>query len=268
LGEGVDKLTEIMNAKRREIAPFVRPVSEAELSALAPAAHQPTFRSALVHAQRLGVIAEVKRASPSVGAIRTDADAVAQARIYQKAGADCFSVLTETNYFKGKLDDLIQVVADQKQNNPRPVPCLRKDFMAHPYQVLEAAQAGARCILIIMRALTDEEIRPLYAAANLAGLDTLFEVHDEAELERALKHGPKIVGVNNRNLSTFEIDLAFAERVIPQMPREVIKVAESGIKTAEDAARMRAAGAQALLVGEALMRTSTPEVLLQALSHA
>ncbi len=263
----MDKLTEIMNAKKREIAPFVRPVSEAELTALAPKAGQPTFRSALVHPQRLGVIAEVKRASPSVGAIRADADAVQQARAYQKAGADCFSVLTETNYFKGTLDDLVKVVADQS-HNAHPIPCLRKDFMAHPYQVLEAAQAGARCILIIMRALTDEEIRPLYAAANLAGLDTLFEVHDEAELERALRHGPKIVGVNNRNLSTFEIDLAFAERVIPQMPNDVNKVAESGIKTPEDAARMRAAGAQALLVGEALMRTPTPDVLLKALSHA
>ncbi len=256
-----------MNAKRKEIAPFVRPVSEAELTALAPAAHQPTFRSALVQSHRLAVIAEVKRASPSVGAIRADADAITQARAYQKAGADCLSILTETTYFRGHLQDLVGVVADQKTTS-RPVPCLRKDFMAHPYQVLEAAQAGARCILIIVRALTDEEIRPLYAAAQLAGLDTLFEVHDEFELERALKHQPKIVGVNNRNLSTFNIDLAFAEKVIPQMPREIIKVAESGIKTAEDAARMREAGAQALLVGEALMRTNTPDLLLHSLSHA
>lgn len=140
--------------------------------------------------------------------------------------------------------------------------------MVHPYQVLEAAQAGARCVLVIVRALTDDEIRPIHQAARLAGLDVLFEVHDEAELERALRHHPDLVGVNNRNLSTFQIDLSFAERVIPQMPASVLKVAESGIKTAEDAARMRAAGAQALLVGEALMRADDPAALLRAFRGA
>ena len=136
--------------------------------------------------------------------------------------------------------------------------------MVHPWQVLEAAQAGARCVLIIVRGLTDEEIRPIHEAARLAGLDVLFEVHDEQELERALTHGPDMVGVNNRNLSTFEIDLTFAERVIPRMPASVLKVAESGIRTAEDAARMRAAGADALLVGESLMRAPDPAGLLRS----
>jgi indole-3-glycerol phosphate synthase len=140
--------------------------------------------------------------------------------------------------------------------------------MVHPYQVLEAAQAGARCILIIVRGLTDEEIIPIHRSAKLAGLDTLFEVHDEAELERALRHNPDMVGVNNRNLSTFQIDLSFAERVIPHMPKSVLKVAESGIKTAEDAARMRAAGAHALLVGESLMREQNPAALMKALQTA
>lgn len=263
----MDKLTEIMDAKRREIAPFARAVSDAELAAFAGKRTSPGFRQSLDVPGRLTVIAEVKRASPSVGQIKADVDAVAQARLYAEAGADCLSVLTETTYFKGHLSDLVQVVQDQSAR-PRPLPCIRKDFMVHPYQVLEAAQAGARCILIIVRGLTDDEIRPIHRAAGLAGLDTLFEVHDEAELERALRHDPDMVGVNNRNLSTFQIDLSFAERVIPHMPKHVLKVAESGIKTPEDAARMRAAGAHALLVGESLMRANDPRGLLEAFRRA
>ena len=263
----MDKLTEIMDAKRREIAPFARPVTDAELAAFSARHPSPGFRQSLAVPGRLTVIAEVKRASPSVGQIREGVDAVAQARAYSAAGADCLSVLTESKYFKGELKDLIDVVHDQT-GWPRPLPCIRKDFMVHPYQVLEAAQAGARCVLIIVRGLTDDEIRPIHRAAKLAGLDTLFEVHDEAELDRALRHEPDMVGVNNRNLSTFQIDLSFAERVIPHMPRSVLKVAESGIKTAEDAARMRAAGADALLVGESLMRATDPSALMKALQSA
>jgi indole-3-glycerol phosphate synthase len=265
--EGVDKLTEIMDAKRREIAPFARPVTDAELAAFAGRRLPPGFRQSLDVPGRLTVIAEVKRASPSVGQIKAEVDAVAQARLYAEAGADCLSVLTETTYFQGRLADLIDVTLDQAKR-PAPLPCIRKDFMVHPYQVLEAAQAGARCILIIVRGLTDDEIRPIHRAAKLAGLDTLFEVHDEAELERALTHDPDMVGVNNRNLSTFQIDLTFAERVIPRMPKHVLKVAESGIKTPADAARMRAAGAHALLVGESLMRAADPAELLQAFRRA
>lgn len=263
----MDKLTEIMDAKRREIAPFARPVADEELAAFAQRSLPAGFRSSLEVPGRLTVIAEVKRASPSVGTIKGDIDAVDQARAYAEAGADCLSVLTETTYFQGRLADLVAVTADQALR-PRPLPCIRKDFMVHPYQVLEAAQAGARCILIIVRGLTDAEIRPIHRAAKLAGLDTLFEVHDEAELARALRHDPDMVGVNNRNLSTFQIDLGFAERVIPQMPRHILKVAESGIKTPDDARRMRAAGAHALLVGESLMRAADPTALLQAFRHA
>ncbi|PHX80185.1 MAG: indole-3-glycerol phosphate synthase [Opitutia bacterium] len=256
-----------MDAKRREIAPFARAVTDTELAAFAGRHSTPGFRQSLLVPGRLSVIAEVKRASPSVGQIRAAVDAVAQARTYAAAGADCLSVLTETKYFQGELKDLVQVVQDQA-SWARPLPCIRKDFMVHPYQVLEAAQAGARCILIIVRGLTDEEIVPIHRSAKLAGLDTLFEVHDEAELERALRHDPDMVGVNNRNLSTFQIDLSFAERVIPHMPKSVLKVAESGIKTAEDAARMRAAGAQALLVGESLMREPNPAALMKAMQTA
>lgn len=263
---GVDRLTEIMDAKRREISGRVREVTDAELAAHA-GRKGAGFRASLAVPGRLTVIAEVKRASPSVGTIRGDVDAVAQARLYAEAGAECLSVLTESAYFKGALSDLVSVVQDQS-SRPRPLPCIRKDFMVHPWQVLEAAEAGARCILIIVRGLTDDEIRPIHRAARLAGLDALFEVHDEHELERALRHDPDMVGVNNRNLSTFEIDLGFAERVIPKMPRKVLKVAESGIRTAEDAARMRAAGADALLVGESLMRSGDPAALIRAFRGA
>lgn len=252
-----------MNAKRKEIASYARPVTEAELAVFARRTLPHGFRASLVNPHRLTIIAEVKRASPSVGDIAQSINAVEQAQRYAEAGADCLSVLTETKYFKGQLQDLISVVEDQAKN-PKPLPCIRKDFMVHPYQVLEAAQAGARCVLIIVRGLTDEEIRPIHQAAKIAGLDVLFEVHDEAELERALKHNPTMVGVNNRNLSTFEIDLSFAERVLPQMPSSILKVAESGIKTVEDARRMRQAGAQALLVGESLMRATDPKALLSA----
>ncbi len=265
----MDKLAEIMAWKRVEIADRVRPVTDAELAAAAARREPrgPSFAAALRRPDGLAVIAEVKRASPSAGAIRAGIDAVAQAKAYADAGADALSVLTDAKYFGGELRDLERVVADQAAR-PRPVPAIRKDFMVHRIQVLEAVEAGARAILIIVRALDDAQIRDLHDAARAAGLDALFEVHDEEELARALAHRPALVGVNNRNLSTFTIDLAFAERVIPLMPAGVIKVAESGIRTEADAARMRQAGADALLVGESLMRTDDPGALLRRLRGA
>jgi indole-3-glycerol phosphate synthase len=265
----VDKLAEIMAWKRVELADRLRPVADGELAAAA--ARQPRqgpgFAEALRRPGGLCVIAEVKRASPSAGAIRADIDAVDQARAYADAGADALSILTDARYFGGELRDLERVVADQSAR-PRPVPAIRKDFMVHRIQVLEAVEAGARCILLIVKALDDGQIRDLHEAAQAAGLDALFEVHDEEELARALVHRPRLVGVNNRNLSTFAIDLAFSERVIPHMPAGVIKVAESGIRTPADAARMRAAGADALLVGESLMRAADPGALLRGLRNA
>jgi indole-3-glycerol phosphate synthase len=265
----VDKLAEIIAWKRLEVADRVRPVSNQELAqAASQIDHRgPSFKANLTQPGHLSVIAEVKRSSPSAGSIRADIDAAAQARAYADGGADALSVLTDTRYFGGTLADLQSVIADQAKRNV-PIPCIRKDFMVHRIQVLEAAQVGARCILIIVRALSDSEIRDLYDAAKAANLDALFEVHDEDELARALAHRPDIIGVNNRNLSTFKIDLAFAERVIPQMPKDVVKVAESGIQTIADAARMRVAGANALLVGESLMRAENPGILLRSLRSA
>ncbi len=258
-----DKLTEIMAWKRREIVALVRPVPESELAALnASLPPPPDFAAALRRGDgRLAVIAEIKRRSPSAGDIRAGASAVEQARRYQAAGADALSVLTDQKFFGGTLDDLRDVTADFHARPPAR-PCLRKDFMIHPVQVREARAAGASAILLIVRALTDPELTTLHAAARAAGLAALFEIHDEADLARAVAHGAAIIGVNNRDLATFQTDLALSERLIPQFPRGVTAVSESGIATAQDAARARAAGAHAVLVGEALMRAADPAALI------
>lgn len=259
----MDKLTEIMDWKRREIAPIVRAVSEAELGQLnARLPKPPSFADALRRLDgRLAVIAEIKRRSPSAGDIKAGVSSLEQARRYQAAGADALSVLTDEQYFGGTLDDLRGATAHFAAVPPAR-PCLRKDFFLHPIQVLQAREAGASAILIIVRALTDEEIKVLFGAAKAAGLDALFEIHTEAEISRAVVHGAKIIGVNNRDLAIFKTDLGLSERLIPQFPPEITAVSESGIFTAVDAVRVRAAGAQAVLVGEALMKAPDPAALI------
>lgn len=259
----MDKLAEIMAHKRREIAPLLRPVFEEELAAMhASRPPVPGFAAALRRAdQKLAVIAEIKRRSPSAGAIKEGVSAGGQARHYAAAGASALSVLTDERYFGGRLADLEEVTTLFQTSRPA-LPCLRKDFMVHPVQVLQAREAGASAILIIVRALDDAEITLLFRSANAAGLDALFEIHDERDLERALAHGARIIGVNNRDLAVFKTDLGLSERLIPQFPPHVLAVSESGIFTGRDAARVRAAGAQAVLVGEALMRADDPAVLI------
>ncbi len=256
----MDKLAEIMAWKRREIAPLIRPVTEAEIARRAATLPRPpSFGRALRRTDgRLAVIAEIKRRSPSAGDIKTELDAIEQARRYQIAGADALSILTDEKYFGGSLGDLRDAASKVA------LPCLRKDFMIHPVQVLEAREAGAGAILIIVRALDDEEIKMLHGAARAAGLDALFEVHDEAEVERAAKHGAAIIGVNNRDLAVFKTDLALSEKLIPSFPRSATAVSESGIATGADAARARAAGAHAVLVGEALVRAADPRSLIES----
>lgn len=258
-----DKLTEIMAWKRRELAPRLRPVADEELARANDASPAPpSFAAALRRTDgRLAVISEIKRRSPSAGDIKAGASSLEQARRYQSAGADALSVLTDEKYFGGTLDDLRGVTAHFRATPPAR-PCLRKDFMVHPLQVLEAREAGASAILIIVRALTDPEIATLARAAATAGLDALYEIHNEAELERAVAHGARIIGVNNRDLAVFKTDLALSERLIPRFPRDVIAVSESGIFTGADAARARAAGAHAVLVGEALMKAPDPAALI------
>jgi indole-3-glycerol phosphate synthase len=265
----MDKLTEIMAHKRREIAPSLRPVSAAELArANAERPPVPSLAAALRRADRqLAVIAEIKRRSPSAGEIKAGVSSLHQARRYHAAGADALSVLTDFRYFGGSLDDLRGVTAGLAETASS-LPCLRKDFMVHPLQVLQAREAGASAVLIIVRALDDDEIRTLRDAARIAGMDVLFEIHDERDLERVLPHEPAIVGVNNRDLAVFTTDLGISERLIPLLPRQVIAVSESGIFNRGDAARARAAGAHAILVGEALMKTPAPARLIEELRGA
>lgn len=265
----MDKLTEIMAHKRVEIADRVRTVTLEELAALhASLPGVPSFARALRRSDgRMAVIAEIKRRSPSAGTIATGIAAPEQARKYRAAGASALSVLTDTKYFGGELADLAGVTGLFRAEPPA-IPCLRKDFMVHPIQVREARAAGASAILIIVRALHDGEIAELYAAAQAAGLDALFEIHHEGELERAVAHGARIIGVNNRDLAIFKTDLSLSERLIPQFPQGVIAVSESGIFGPAEAARARGAGAHAVLVGEALMKASDTGALVNQIASA
>lgn len=260
----MDKLSEIMAWKRRELAPRLRPVRDAELASFASKTRNgPRFADALKRDRGLSVISEIKRRSPSAGAIAENISATEQARKYYNAGADAMSILTDEKYFGGTIRDLWDV-NDLLAPRADARPTLRKDFFIHPLQILEAAEAGASAMLIIVRALDDGEIQTLFNAAKLAGLDALFEVHSMAELERAVNHGAKLIGVNNRDLSRFVTDLRFSEELIPEMPEDCIAISESGIWTPEDAARVHAAGADAILVGEALMKMDEPELFIDA----
>jgi indole-3-glycerol phosphate synthase len=265
----MDKLTEIMAHKRREIAPLLRPVFPEELAGLnRELPRPPSFLSALRRKDgKLAVISEIKRRSPSAGAIKEGISALDQAHRYRAAGAAALSILTDEKYFGGRLEDLKQVTQDFATQGPA-LPCLRKDFMVHPIQVLQARQAGASAILIIVRALSDDEIEILHKAAIAAGLDALFEIHNEDELARAVRHGAKIIGVNNRDLAIFKTDLGLSERLIPRFPKGVVAVSESGIATAVDAARVKAAGAHAVLVGESLMRAPDPAAVIRSFHAA
>ena len=255
----MDKLSEIMAAKRREIEPRIRPVRDSELSNLGERLKGGlSFLDALSNPDELSVIAEIKRKSPSAGNISPTASAVEQAREYVNAQADALSILTDEPYFGGKLQDLWDV-NDFLCVHDRNTPTLRKDFMVHPIQVLEALEAGARAILLIVRALDKDELKTLRDAADLAGLTCLYEIHEEAELEKVLPHNPQLLGVNNRDLKAFKTDLAVTERLFPLIPEGIIKVSESGILDPADAWRAREAGADAVLCGEALMRAEDVE---------
>lgn len=264
----MSKLDEIIAWKRREIEDRIRPVAESEFSRWQEKTKDaPRFADFLRKENQLAIIAEIKRGSPSAGMIADGISAVEQAEKYAAAGADALSILTDAKYFSGSLDDLKNVTAHLA--NGRPIPCLRKDFMVHPIQVIEALEVGARAILVIVRALSDDEMKRIFEAASLAGLDVLVEVHEEREVERALRlDGIKILGVNNRDLAQFKTDLAFSEEIIPQLPDHLVKISESGIHSAADARRVRAAGADAVLVGEALMRAADPSILLREIANS
>lgn len=233
---------------------------ESEFAAAANLMPDPVGFMAALEGAGLGVIAEVKKKSPSRGTIDADLDPVAQAGAYEAGGAVAVSVLTEPHFFSGSVDDLIAV----KERIDLPV--LRKDFVVDPVQVVQARAIGADAILLIMACLTDRQATDLLNEAATWGLDVLVEAHTGDEARRAIDCGARIVGVNNRDLSTFDVDLAMAERIAPLLPAEVVRVAESGIWTADDAMRMRAAGYDAVLVGEALVRSDDPGALIRRFS--
>jgi len=250
-------LDEIVQHKRTEAARFpVVDISPDILqSAMKSRGDRRDFTGAIARFRPEGValIAEVKRASPSAGIIRDDFDPRALAREYHSAGAACISVLTDQRFFKGSLDDLRNV------RRSVPLPLLRKDFIIDERQILESIQCGADAILLIAAILGDAELGRLHSLAASAGLAVLVEVHDEHDLERALGCGARLIGINNRDLRTFKVDVAVTERLaraIRSSPanQDILLVSESGIKTRADVERVKRAGADAILVGETLMR--------------
>ncbi len=255
-------LSDILARKRDEVEVRRRAAPDRELAARARDAPPPRpFEAALSLAGGpVRVIAEVKRASPSAGAIDASLDAVAQARRYAAAGAAAISVLTDGPGFGGSLEDLAAVRAAVD------APILRKDFVVDRYQLLEARAAGADAALLIVAALDAGALRRLHDACGELGLAALVEIHDAREADAALAVGARIVGVNNRDLSTFAVDLAVSERILPSLPRGVRAVAESGVRSPDDARRLRRAGAANLLVGEALVRARDPEALLREMT--
>ena len=223
----------------------------------APQGHR--FRNALATRDRVNVIAECKRRSPSRGVLRPDYDPVAIAAGYEQAGAAAISVLTEPTFFDGALEHLAAIRERVR------VPLLRKDFIVDSYQLLEARANGADAVLLIVAALTDEQLATLHREAHALGLAALVEVHDVEEVERALAAGAEIVGVNNRNLRTLEVDTKASELAAARIPPHVIAVSESGLKSQADLSRMRALGYRAFLIGERLMTAHDPGAALDEL---
>ena len=242
-------LDKILHEKKSEVARLLAENNVLNKEGVA----RPSLLDRLVKADHLHVIAEMKRASPSKGLIVEGADPVAQARTYEQAGAACISVLTDTPFFQGSFDDLA-AVADAVET-----PLLCKDFIIDKVQIDKAKASGASVILLIVSALNDDELLEFHTYAVTAGLEVLVEVHDEEELKRALKIDAKLIGVNNRDLRTFKVDLGRTEEIAAVFPfgEERVLISESGIMGQADAKRVSAAGARAILVGESLMRSGT-----------
>lgn len=258
-----DILAKIAAYKRDEVAVRKAARPQSPVDADASVADAPRgFRAALErrHAPgKLALIAEIKKASPSKGIIREDFDPPALARAYEAGGAACLSVLTDGPSFMG-ADSYLQAA-----RYATALPCIRKDFLVDPWQVAESRALGADAILVILAMIDDVLAAELMAEAARLGMDALVEVHDEAEMDRAGALGATLVGVNNRDLKTFTVDLAISERLAARAPKDALLVTESGLFTTADAARLEASGAKAMLVGESLMRQANVEAATRAL---
>ena len=247
----MNRLTEILDHKRRTLEPLRARRAELRAAALRRKEFR-SFAGALAGGggRTLALIAEVKRASPSAGVIAQDFEPVEIARRYEAAGSNAISVLTDERFFQGHLAHLVAVRAAVG------LPVLRKDFVLEDVQIYEAAASGADAVLLIVAALEQDELVRLLDVAAACQLDALVEVHTLAEMDRALATDAAIIGINNRDLTTFQVDLATTETLSEQVPPGILVVSESGLRTAEDSRRVRACGVDAILVGEALMRSS------------
>jgi indole-3-glycerol phosphate synthase len=259
-----DILTRIYDAKRRyaerdeaaEPHELVRQRGLARMSARRP------FLEAIRASRGPAIVGEIKRASPSAGLIARNFDAAAVARAYENAGVDCISVLTEADHFLGELAYLDIA----RMHSSRPL--LRKDFLATPYEVAQSAAYGADAVLLIVAGLDDGTLAACMREAAEYRLDVLVEVHDSAELRRAVALGAALIGINNRNLRTFETDLSVSEYLLPEVPQGVTVISESGMRHPGDISRLHAAGARGFLIGEALMRADDPAALVDSLKTA
>ncbi len=262
MSEMPDILARICAAKREELAALHAGDLDG-LARRARAAGAPRgFRAALAGASGVALIAEAKKASPSAGLIREDFDPVAIARAYERGGAACVSVLTDRRFFQGEADYLRRV------RRAVGLPVLRKDFILDEVQVLESRVLGADACLLIAAALEPARLKRLAAGVRDLGMDALVEVHDEREMDVAVTAGADLIGINNRDLRTFEVDLATCERLAPRAPEGALLVAESGIKGPEDVRRLAECGVKAVLIGETLMRADDVEAATRALAAA
>ncbi len=244
-----NRLQKILDVKQTEIARILPRLEHLRATALARDDFRPFGLSIDRGPDALGLIAEIKKASPTAGVIVQDFDPVAIARKYEDAGAHAISVLTDVQFFQGNLSYIAKV------REAVSLPVLRKDFILHDVQIYEAAVAGADAILLIVAALEQSQLEALYRTAEACQLDALVEVHTREELDRAIDLGARLIGINNRNLVTFEVDIATTEELSEEVPDSAILISESGLKTREDTQRVFDCGCNAILVGESLMRT-------------